>query len=117
MISIRSEYTCDDGSSFGSVTELIYDTEEPEMLAELLGYVNKTEDLRNVTVVSNPGTDKEESKSIQAPKGLVIGVEYADDLEYAVEFYTDAACTEAYDPFANTDFDLTVYVKWSKQSN
>jgi hypothetical protein len=23
----------------------------------------------------------------------------------------------AYDPFANTDSDLTVYVKWSKESN
>ena len=117
MISIRSEYICEDGSSFGSATELTYDTEEPEMLAELLGYVNKTEDLRNVTVVSNPGTDKEESKRIQAPKGLVIGFEYDDQLGYAVEFYTDAACTVAYDPFANTDSDLTVYIKWNKQNN
>jgi hypothetical protein len=117
MISITSDYTYEDGSVSTLITELSYDAEEPEKLGELLGYVNQTENLRNVTVVSNPGTDKEESKSIQAPKGLVIGVEYADDLEYAVEFYTDAACTEAYDPFANTDFDLTVYVKWSKQSN
>jgi hypothetical protein len=117
MISITSDYTYEDGSVSTLIIELSYDAEEPEKLGELLGYVNQTENLRNVTVVSNPGTDKEESKSIQASKGLVIGVEYADDLEYAVEFYTDAACTEAYDPFANTDFDLTVYVKWSKQSN
>jgi hypothetical protein len=117
MISITSDYTYEDGSVSTLITELSYDAEEPEKLGELLGYVNQTENLRNVTVVSNPGTDKEESKSIQAPKGLVIGVEYADDLEYAVEFYTDAACTEAYDPFANTDSDLTVYVKWSKQND
>jgi hypothetical protein len=117
IISISANYTYNDGSVSCSTMELSYDAEEPEKLGELLGYVNQTENLRNVTVVSNPGTDKEESKSIQAPKGLVIGVEYADDLEYAVELYTDAACTEAYDPFANTDFDLTVYVKWSKQSN
>jgi hypothetical protein len=117
MISISIEYTYNDGSVSTSITELSYDAEEPEKLKELLGYVNKTEDLRNVTVVSNPGTDKEESKSIQTPKGLVVGVEYGDDLEYAVELFTDAACTVAYDPFANTDSDLTIYIKWSKQSN
>ncbi|MBO7162312.1 MAG: tyrosine-protein phosphatase [Clostridia bacterium] len=117
MISISIEYTYNDGSVSTSITELSYDAEEPEKLSELLGYVNQTEDLRNVTVVSNPGTDKEESKSIQAPKGLVVGVEYGDDLEYAVELFTDAACTVAYDPFANTDSDLTIYIKWSKQSN
>ena len=113
MISISVEYTYNDGSVSTSITELSYDAEEPEKLGELLGYVNQTENLRNVTVVSNPGTDKEASKSIQAPKGLIIGFEYGDDLEYAVEFYTDAACTESYDPYADTDADLTVYVKWT----
>ena len=113
MISISIEYTYNDGSVSTSITELSYDAEEPEKLGELLGYVNQTENLRNVTVVSNPGTDKEASKSIQAPKGLIIGFEYGDDLEYAVEFYTDAACTESYDPYADTDADLTVYVKWT----
>ena len=36
-----------------------------------------------------------------------------DTSGYAAEFYTDAACTESYDPYANTDSDLTIYVKWS----
>ena len=117
MISIMIEYTYDDGSVSTSITELSYDAEEPEKLEELLGYVNQTENLRNVTVVSNPGTDKEERKSIQAPKGLIIGFEFDDGLEYAPEFYTDAACTESYDPYADTASDLTVYVKWIKQSN
>ena len=117
MISISSDYTYNDGSVSTSITELSYDAEKTEKLEELLGYVNQTENLRNVTVISNPNTDKEESKRIQAPKGLVIGFEYGDDLEYAVEFYTDAACTVAYDPFANTDSDLTVYIKWNKQNN
>ena len=117
MISISVEYTYNDGSVSTSITELSYDAEEPEKLEELLGYVNQTENLRNVTVVSNPGTDKEERKSIQAPKGLIIGFEFDDGLEYAPEFYTDAACTESYDPYADTASDLTVYVKWIKQSN
>ena len=117
MISIISDYTYDDGSAFNVITEMTYDAEVPEMLREFLEYVNQTENLRNVTVVSNPGTGKEESKSIQAPKGLIIGFEYDDDLGYAAEFYTDVACTESYDPYADTDSDITIYVKWAEQNN
>ena len=113
IISIMSEHTYDDGSVFKLTTELTYDAEEPEKLKEFLAYETQTENLRNVTVVSNPGTDKEESKSIQAPKGLIIGFQYDDEWENAVEFYTNAACTEAYDPYADTDSDLTIYVKWN----
>ena len=113
IISIMVEYAYDDGSVFKLTTELTYDAEVPEMLKEFLAYETQTENLRNVTVVSNPGTDKEESKSIQAPKGLIIGFQYDDEWENAVEFYTNAACTEAYDPYADTDSDLTIYVKWN----
>jgi hypothetical protein len=113
IISIMSEHTYDDGSVFKLTTELTYDAEEPEKLKEFLAYETQTENLRNVTVVSNPGTDKEESKSIQAPKGLIIGFQFDDEWENAVGFYTDAACTKAYDPYADTEADLTIYVKWN----
>ena len=114
MISIISDCTYDDGSAFSVITELTYDAEVPEMLKEFLAYENQTENLRNVTVVSNPGTGKEVSQSIQAPKGLIIGFEYGDAFEDKVVFYTDAACTENYDPYADTDSDLAVYVKWTE---
>jgi hypothetical protein len=114
IISVMSDYTYDDGSASPMITELTYDAEMPEMLKEFWAYVNQTENLRNVTVVSNPGTDKEESKHIQTPQGMIIGFEYDEDLGYAPEFYIDAACTEAYDPYANTDSDLTIYVKWNE---
>ena len=113
MISLISNYIYDDGSAFNVIAEVTYDAEVPEMLKEFLEYVNQTENLRNVTVVSNPGTDKEASKSIQVPKGLIVGFEYDDGLGDAAEFYTDAACTESYDPYADTDSDLTIYVKWT----
>ena len=116
LISVVADYAYEDGT-FHIATEVVHDTEAPEMLREFLGYVNQTENLRNVTVISNPDTDKEESKSIQAPKGLIIGFQFDDEWENAVGFYTDAACTKAYDPYADTDSDLTVYVKWIKQSN
>ena len=113
IISAISDYSYDDGAAFNDITEVTYDEEAPDMLKKFLGYVNQTENLRNVTVVSNHGTEKEESKSIKAPKGLIIGFEFGDDFENAVGFYTDAACTESYDPFADTDSDLTIYVKWT----
>ena len=113
IISVISDYTYDDEMAFSSVTEVTYDTEEPEMLKTFLEYENRTENLRNVTVVSNPGIENEKTESVQVPKGLIIGFEYDDALAYVPEFYTDAACTESYDPFADTDADLTVYVKWS----
>lgn len=112
IISVFNSYTFADGSVSDSVIEMSYDVEMPEVLKEFLEHVNSTEDLRNVTLVINPGTDKEEIKSIQAPKGMVIGFEFDIVTGYEIEFYTDAACTEAYDPYAGTDSDLTVYVKW-----
>ena len=113
IVSIISDYTYDDGMVFNDTAKLTYDAEVPEMVKEFLGYVNRTEDLRNVTIVSNPGTDKEESKTIKAPKGLVVGFQYGDEFENAAEFYADAACTKGYDPFADTVSDLTVYIKWT----
>ena len=112
IISVLSSYTFADGSVSDSVIEMSYDVEIPETLKEFLEHVNSTEDLRNVTIVINPGTDKEEIKSIQAPKGMVIGFEFDIVTGYEIEFYTDAACTEAYDPYAGTDSDITIYVKW-----
>lgn len=115
IISIMTDYTYEGDSSFKLITEMTYDAEKPEMLKEFLGYVNQTENLRNITVISNPGTEQEESKSIQAPKGLIIGFEYVEDSTYHFEVYTDAACTEAYDPYGDTDSDITVYIKWTEQ--
>ena len=113
VISVDSDYTFDDGSKFSLDIEVGYDTEEPEMLKTFLKYKNQTEDLRNVTIVSNPGTEKEVSQSFRIPKGMIVGFLWDDAFEGKVELYADAACTEAYDPYVNTDSELTVYVKWN----
>ena len=114
IISVISDFTYDDGTAFGSLTEVTYDAEVPELLKTFMEYENQTENLRNVTVVSNPGIENEKTESVQVPKGLIIGFEYDDALAYVPEFYTDAACTESYDPYADTDSDLTIYVKWTE---
>jgi hypothetical protein len=113
LISVISDYVHEEGA-IRLTTEITYDAEVPEMLEAFLKYENQTEELRNVTIVSNPGTEKEVSQDFRIPKGLVIGFTFGDDFEDKVAFYADAACTESYDPYANTDSDLTVYVKWAE---
>ena len=114
MISLINDYVYEDGTTFCSTTEITYDADAPELLKTILAYESQTENLRNVTIVSNPGTEKEESRSVQTPKGLIIGFQYDDAFEGAVEFYIDAACTEGYDHYANTYSYLTIYIKWNE---
>lgn len=111
VFSVLDDYSFNDGTAMQSITTVSYDAEEPEHVRAILKYENETENLRNITIVNNPGTDKEVSQSFQIPKGLIIGFRYEDE-DYVFEVYTDAACTEAYDPHANTESDETVYVKW-----
>lgn len=112
ILSIEGNYTYNDDSTHQMTSEISYDAEVPEMVKTFLEYENQTENLRTITVVTNPGTDKEVSQSVQVPKDLLVGLRYYEDSEYTFEVYTDAACTEAYDPYADTASDLTIYVKW-----
>lgn len=114
VISTVTDYTCEDGTAFYVAATVAYDTQAPEMIEVFLKYENQTEDLRNVTVVTNPGTEKEVSQNFRIPRGLAIGFSWADGYDDQVELYSDAACTEAYDAYADTDSDLTVYVKWAE---
>ena len=111
IVALNGDYTYDDGTGYHVDSEVSYDIDAPERVREFLKYANETENLRNITVVSNPGTEKEVSQSIQAAKGLAVGFRYEGE-EYVFEVYADAACTELYDPYVDTDSDQTIYVKW-----
>ena len=111
IVALNGDYTYDDGTGHHLDSEVSYDIDAPERVREFLKYANETENLRNITVVSNPGTEKEVSQSIQAAKGLAVGFRYEEE-EYVFEVYADAACTELYDPYVDTDSDQTIYVKW-----
>ena len=113
LISVIGDYTYADGV-FHMVTEVAYDAEAPEMLEVFVKYTNQTENLRNVTVVTNPGTEKEISQNFRIPKGLVIGFTWDDAFEDKVELYTDATCTERYDAYKDTDSDIAIYIKWNE---
>ena len=111
IVALNGDYTYDDGTGYHVDSEVSYDIDAPERVREFLKYANETENLSNITVVSNPGTEKEVSQSIQAAKGLAVGFRYEEE-EYVFEVYADAACTELYDPYVDTDSDQTIYVKW-----
>ena len=111
IVALNGDYTYDDGTGHHVDSEVSYDIDAPERVREFLKYANETENLRNITVVSNPGTEKEVSQSIQAAKGLAVDFRYEEE-EYVFEVYADAACTELYDPYVDTDSDQTIYVKW-----
>ena len=112
LIAISGDYTYEDGTTYQMASEISYDAGAPEMVKTFLAYENQTENLRNITVVSNPGTEKEVSQTVQVPKGLIVGLRYDEDTAYVFEPYIDAACTESYDPYADTDSDLTIYINW-----
>ena len=112
MIAITGDYTYEGGATYRMASEISYDANAPEMVKTFLAYENQTENLRNITVVSNPGTEKEVSQTVQVPKGLIVGFRYDEDTAYVFEPYIDAACTESYDPYADTDSDLTIYINW-----
>ena len=116
IISFTNEFTYDDGSAIQVISEVTYDVDAPELLKTILAYENQVENLRNVTIISNPGTEKEISRSFRVAKGLLVDCCYGNKTEATFEMYTDAACTEAYDPYENadTDSDLTIYVKWTE---
>ena len=111
IVAMNGDHTYDNGISLHWDSEVSYDIDAPERVREFLKYANETENLRNITVVSNPGTEKEVSQSIQAAKGLAVDFRYGEE-EYVFEVYADAACTELYDPYVDTDSDQTIYVKW-----
>lgn len=114
LISSSTDTSFDDGTAYHLISKISHDVEAPEEVKAYLEYANQTEDLRNVTVVTNPGTGEEVSQSFLLPRGLVAYFYTEDYFDATYELYNDAACTEYYDPYADLDSDLTVYVKWTE---
>jgi hypothetical protein len=115
LVAFNGDYTNNDGTKLRMDSKVSYDTDAPERALEFLKYANETQNLRNITIISNPGTEKEVSQSFQAAKGLVVGLVYEEE-EYVFEVHADAECTQPYDPYADTESDQTIYIKWIKEN-
>ena len=112
LVSAKSVYGYGDGMVYEGVSDVVYDTEMPEGVKAFLNYERQTENLRTVTVVSNPGTKNEIKTSIQTPKGVPVGLSAAYDTDDAFELYADAACTQPHTTSGDYQSDATIYVKW-----
>ena len=122
LISYNTVLEYENGMVFVVDMNFIYDGEIPERMKTFVEYDN-SEDLRTITVVTNPGTENEKTESIQLPKGIYISFEpYIDETAdfsdpnfdpfTAFELYSDADCTEAFVLPEDYDSDFTVYIKW-----
>lgn len=114
MTSVKTVYTYKNGTTEEGILTVTRDVELPEGVKKLVELANETEELRTVTVVSNPGTDDEKTESIQIAKGVLASLSSDFVTEQVCTVYTDAACTQIFEGDTDADSDLTVYIKWDE---
>jgi hypothetical protein len=114
MTSVKTVYTYEDGTVEEGVVTITRDVEAPEGVNPFLDYAQETENMRTVTIISNPGTENEKTDSIQVPKGLQVSVSPDFSVEETMNLYADAACTQMFDAAWDVNTDLTIYVKWGE---
>jgi hypothetical protein len=113
MTAVKTVYTYADGTIEDGMVTITRDVEGPEGMKPFLAYAQETENVRTVTIVSNPGTENEKTDSIKVPKGLTFGISSDWTIAEAYTLYADAACTQTFDEDWDVNTDLTIYVKWT----
>lgn len=115
MTAVKTICTYEDGTIEEIITTITRDVEIPEGMKPFLTYEQETENLRTITIVSNPGTENEKTEIIKTPKGLILSFTpdiWTTDKLFAV--YSDAACTQPVSGKADPNSDVTVYIKWDE---
>ena len=112
LLFSKNVYNYEDGSVLEIVSDAIYNVEPPEAAQAILAYDHQTEDLRTVTIVSNPGTKNEKTESVQIPKGMPVLMAAVSVRLGNFGIYSDAACTQQHTTPDDHTSDVTVYVKW-----
>ena len=114
MVSIKTVYTYEDGTTEEGVVTITRDVEDPEGMKPFLAFAQETEDMRTVTIVSNPGAENEKAESFQVPKGLQVALGNDWGVEETFSAYEDAACTQPFEEEWDVNADITIYVKWDE---
>lgn len=114
MTAVKTVYTYEDGTVEEGVVTITRDVAVPEGAKPFLAYEQETENLRTITIVSNPGTENEKTESIQAPKGLPVGFSNDWNVEKTFALYADAACTQAIEEDPDVNSDVTLYIQWDE---
>lgn len=108
----KGHYVYEDGTVIDSMAEFAYDMPLPEAVEGFLAVDGQKEDLRTVTFIFEPGTDKEKTLTVQGPKGVAIGLMTVTGEMDVYQMYDDAACTQVHVTTGDNTVDATVYVKW-----
>ena len=113
-----STYIEKDGKSEHLLTDYYkYDQPVPRYIDSIEGFFSRGNVAAAVTVTatSNPGTEKEMTKSITIPANSAVDF-YTPDIENPA-YYTDYECTQPFDIYEDWDMmsDLTVYIKDSEE--
>jgi hypothetical protein len=114
MTSVKTVLTYEDGRVEEYILTITRDAEIPEGAKPLLAYEQETENLRTITIVSNPGTDKERTDGIRVAKGVRVGFVPDWEVDTLFRAYMDAACTQPVPEVPDTNADITVYIKWDE---
>ncbi len=84
-----------------------YNTKIPELCKELVGYLEQTENLRQVNIVADADTSKEQKWSLQCPKGVETMVYIGE--EFDGQLYANKECTVSVEVDAQKD--VLAYLK------
>ena len=112
MTSVKTVYTYEDGTVEEGIITITRDAEIPEGMKHFLAYEQETENMRTITIVSNPGTENEKTDSVKVAKGLLVALSPDWDVEETFTMYADAACTQMIEGDLDVNSDVTVYIKW-----
>lgn len=115
MVSVKTVYTYKDGTVEEGIATIARDVEAPDGAKPFIAYEQETENLRTITIVSNPGTENEKTESLQVAKGVLVGCApdtFTTDKLFTV--YADAACTQLHPDQPDTQNDVTLYIKWDE---
>jgi hypothetical protein len=114
MTSIKTVYTYEDGSVEEGLVTITRDVETPDGMKPFLEYAQESENMRTVTIVSNPGTENEKTDTIQVAKGLQVGISPDFFVDKNFTLYADPACTQIFEEDWDVNTDITIYVKWDE---
>lgn len=114
MTSVKTVYTYKDGTVEEGIATITRDVEPLESMKPFIAYAQETENMRTVTIVSNPGTENEKTETVQVAKGLYFGFTPNIGVDKTFTQYADAACTEEFDEELDANSDVTVYIKWEE---
>ena len=108
----KGHYVYEDGTVIDSSAEFAYDAPVPEAVEGFLAVDGQRSDLRTVTFIFEPGTDKEKTLTVHRARGIAVGLMAVTGEMDVYQVYDDAACTQPHVSTGDNTVDTTVYVKW-----